>query len=342
MSEEKILDISWKTILRISIAAFCFYILYLTRDILVWFLFALIVSVLFNPVIDFLQKKGVPRTLSVVFVYFSVFTFFSFLIYFTAAGLIVEIQNFLQSFPQYFEKISPSFQLLGLQTFESIEVFMATLNDTLVKMSGNLLNALFSIFGGIFSTMFVIIAAIFLSLEEGVIERSLRLLFPKKYEAYTLTLWKDCQRKVSGWFLSRIIACFFVGVASYTSFLVLNVEYSLSLGLIAGVLNFVPYIGPLITAILIFLVVCLDSVSKAIFVLLAFGLIQLIENSILTPALLKKFIGLPPALLLVTLAMGATLWGVLGAILCVPLAGILFEFLRDFLKKRREEGAVVV
>ncbi len=70
---EKILDISWKTILKISITIICFYILYSIRDIIIWFIFALTLSILFNPAVDFLQKKKIPRILGVMLVYFSFF-----------------------------------------------------------------------------------------------------------------------------------------------------------------------------------------------------------------------------------------------------------------------------
>ncbi len=73
-----------------------------------------------------------------------------------------------------------------------------------------------------------------------------------------------------------------------------------------------------------------------------FVLIQQIEGGILTPILSKKFIGIPPVLVLVALFVGGKLWGFLGALLAIPLAGILFEFLRDFLKKRKDAKAVVL
>ena len=70
----------------------------------------------------------------------------------------------------------------------------------------------------------------------------------------------------------------------------------------------------------------------------AFILIQQIENNILTPILAKRFVDIPPVLVLLSLVIGGELLGVLGAILAVPLGGILFELIRDFLKKRREEA----
>jgi predicted PurR-regulated permease PerM len=199
-----------------------------------------------------------------------------------------------------------------------------------------------AIFGGVLSTLFVVTVAIFLSLEERAIERSLLVLFPKRYENFVLNIWHKSQKKISGWFLSRIISCVFVGVLSYFSFLIINTKYPLSLGISAGFLNFIPFIGPVVTGILIILLVSLDSMSKAIIALIAFILIQQIENNILTPILTKKFVDLSPVLVLVSIAVGGKLLGFWGAILAIPFAGILVEFAGDYLKKKREEEAAVL
>jgi len=335
--QDRVLDISWGTILKIALAALCFYILYLIRDILIWFVFALIISVLFNPAIDFLHRKKIPRVISVILVYVGIFGLISFLIYSVAHIFILEIQKFSQVLPEYFEKISPPLRTIGIEAFQDIESFIGLINKSLEKMAASILNAAFAIFGGIFSTIFVITIAIFLSLEEKGMEKVISLLFPKKYEAYALNLWQRSQKKVSGWFLSRVLACLFVGVASYIVFLIFNVKYPFSLALLAGILNFIPLVGPIITGILIFILVALDNLFWAILATIAFTLIQQIENNILTPVLTKRFVNLPPVLVLISLVVGGKLLGFLGAILAIPLAGILFEFFRDFLKKKKEE-----
>jgi len=342
MSKTQALDISWEGILKISVAVLCFYFLYLAKDILIWFIFALIISVLFNPAIDFLQKRKIPRILSVIFIYVIIFGILTLLLYLTASVLIQEIQQFLQIFPQYFEKIAPPLKGLGFQAFEDIESFINAFRGTLEGMVVNIFNTFFAIFGGIFSTLFVVSVAFFLSLEEKPMEKTLCLLFPKKYEAYAMSLWGRCQRKVSGWFGTRILGCLFVGILSYISFLAFNVEYPFFLGLLAGIFNFIPIVGPIVTGFLIVLIVSLDSFPKAIFVLIVFSLIQQIENNILMPILTKKFIGLPSSLVLFALAVGGKLWGLWGAILVIPLTGILFEFLKEFLQKRKAEKAVVL
>jgi len=348
MNGEKVLDISWGTIFKIGIGILIFYLLYLIRDVLILFVFGLIVSILFNPTIKSLNRRGIPRSLAIILAYAGFFGLLSLVIYFSINIFSSELKNFVPLFSQYFEKISPPLQGLGLQAFASIDSFITALGGALEKVATNIFSVLFAIFGGISSTIFVITIAIFLSLEGNWVEKTTSLLFPKKYEAYISSIWERCEEKVSGWFSTRIVACVFVGVVSYIAFLVFGVKYPFSLALLAGTLNFIPIIGPIITGLLIIVIVALDPTAvssqmfRAFLVLITFALIQMIENNILTPIISKKFIDLPPVLVLVALVIGGQLWGLLGAILATPLAGILFEFLREFLQKRKIDKPIVL
>lgn len=336
------LDISWGTIIKIAAGFLGIYIVYLVRDILIWIIFALIISILFNPAIKFLQRLKIPRALSVVFVYLTVFGFLAVSIFGIAPMFISEIQQFSQLFPQYFERIAPTLSNLGIEAFENMETFNKTMIQMLQKASSDILSALGLIFGGIGSTLFVLSIALFLSLEEKGIERVLALIAPKKYEAHTLSIWEKSQNKVSAWFGARILTCIFVGILFFIALLLFKTKYALTLAFLATILNFVPIIGPIITGVVAFAFIALESWSKGIFVLIVFILIQQVENNILTPALTKKFVGISPVLVLISLAIGGKLLGIVGAILAVPMAGIAFEFLGDFLKRKKEEKTVVL
>ncbi|MBI3631685.1 MAG: AI-2E family transporter [Candidatus Staskawiczbacteria bacterium] len=242
---EKILDISWETILKFFIASFIFYIIYLVRDIVVWFFFALIISILLQPAVNFLRKIYIPKIIAIFLVYLS---------------------------------------------------------------------------------------------EEKGVERVLILLCPQKYEELIITLFKRAQNKVAGWFGARILACLFVGVASFLVFYVFEIKYAFILALLSGILNFVPYVGPWITSILliVFIIISSGSWLKVIYVLVAVVVIQEIENKLLTPILMKKMIDIPPVLVLVALLVGSQIFGFLGTIFAVPVFGIVYEFLKEFLEKRRE------
>lgn len=337
MDHSRVLDISWETILKMTIALLVFYLLYLIRDILIWLIFGLIISVLFNPAVDFLQKKHFPRALATILIYAIAFSAIGFSIYAVTPLFITEIQQFSQFFPDYFEKISLPFKGLGVEAFENLDSFTKALEQGLTKASANIFSAVGTIFGGIFATMTIFTIALFLTLEEKGLDKTIAILSPKRYEAFILNLWTRSQKKVSGWFGARILCCLFVGLTTYLACYVLNIKYAVSFGLLSGVLNMVPIIGPVIVGAIVAIIVAAISWTKAIFFLIAFIIIQQIEGNILSPVLTKKFIGLSPVLVLVSVMVGAKLWGFMGALLAIPVAGILFEFFRDFLKKKREE-----
>jgi predicted PurR-regulated permease PerM len=341
MKHEKVLDLSWDTIFKIALSILLFYFFLQIKDVVIWFVFAIIISILFNPSIDFLKKIKIPRAVGASIIYILAFGTLSLTFYSVIASLVSELEQFSQVVPSYLKEISPLLRDFGIEAFDNIENFINIIKGSLSELTTAVFNASFAFFGGIFTTLFVITMAFFLSLEEKIIDRAVFLIFPKRYEKYALSLWKRSQKQVSGWFLSRILSCIFVGSATYISALILGIRYPLSFGLVAGIFNFIPYIGPLVSSVFFFLVTVMDGFGKAIFIVIIFTIIGLIENGILNPVLSKKFIGLSPVIVILSLSIGGILWGVLGAFLAVPLAGITFQFVKEFLEKKKQEESVV-
>ena len=145
MSEQgkQLLDISWGTILKLAVAGLVTYILFLVKDILVWVLFGLIISILFDPVIDFLQRRRVPRVLGTVGVYSLTFGVLAFIVWSIAPFFVGEIQRFSQLFPQYFDTLSPVLRGLGIAAFSDTQTFFDVLSLGVGKLAGNI----FSEFG---------------------------------------------------------------------------------------------------------------------------------------------------------------------------------------------------
>jgi len=339
MEREQVLDISWEAIIKVFIAIFIFYLIYLARDIALWFFFGLAISLLLEPAINFLRKTRMPKFLAVFLVYLSIFGILGLLIYLTAPIFISELKQFSQYLPDYFEKISPVLQQLGIDVAQSFNDFTGFLVGGLEQSSRGVLGALMAFFGGLSSAVFILTIAFFLSLGDRGPEKFLALVFPQKYEEQIIAFFEKSQTKVAGWFGARILACLFVGAASFIVFYIFGIKYAFLLALISAVLNFVPYIGPLITAIslVIFVAVSAGSWAVVFYVLLAIWGIQAIENNLLTPLLMKKMIDLPPVLVLISLLAGAKIFGFLGMIFAVPVFGIIYEFLKEFLEKKREE-----
>jgi len=339
MSQEQTLDISWEAIVKLFIAIFIFYIIYLAKNIALWFLFGLAVSVLLEPGIKFLRKLKIPKIIAVLLIYFSIFGVLGILIYLTAPIFVSELKQFSQYIPDYFEKISPVLKQTGIEAVQSFDDFTQFLTGRLEQSSKGIMNALMVFFGGVSATAFILTISFFLSLEDNGPERFLTLVAPRKYEDQIVSLFEKVQKKVAGWFGARILSCLFVGIASFIVFYMFGIDYAFLLALISGVLNFVPYIGPWVTSILLvlFIIVSTNSWLIVLYVLIAIVVIQQIDNSLLSPLLMKKMIDIPPVLVLVSLLVGAELFGFLGTIFAVPVFGIIYEFTKEILEKRREE-----
>lgn len=341
MENRQTLDVSWETIIKVFIAGFILYILFLVRDIVVWFFFALIISLLLDPAVNFLRRMRIPKVLAVILVYLSIFGVLALIIYLTAPVFAFEIKQFTQNIPEYFEKTSPLLRDLGFDVAKDFESLTSGLVSQLQESSTSIVKAISMFFGGIASTILIFVFAFYISLEDKGPERFLALLAPKKYEHVILTIFEKAQIQVSGWFGARILACLFVGIISFIIFFLFGIKYSFILALISGTLNFVPFVGPLITGVLVFLSVGVsESWIVAMYIVVALYIIQAVENNIVTPLLMKKIIDLPPILVLISLLVGGTIFGILGMIFVVPVFGIIYEFSKDFLEKRKEEMVV--
>lgn len=340
MNEQKVLDVSWETIFKFFIVIVSAYFVFILRDILIWIFFAIIISTLFAPMIDFWQKKRVPRVISALFIYLIIFGLLGFLIYLIAPLLVREVQDFSRALPQYLERISPFLRQIG--AFGDIENFMIFLGERLEQIVVHLFRTVAAIFGGVSATLFILAVSFFFSLEEKPIQRVIKIIFPKKYEEQVLSLWTKSQKSIINWFWARILTCLFVGIATLLVLLLFDVRYSFAMALMVGISNFIVFLGPIIAGIIMFLFIILESLPKAIFVLIAFVLIQQIESFLIQPILMKKAVGISPAMVLIALVIGGTLWGILGAILAIPLFGLLSNFLKEFLEMKKERKIVPV
>ena len=338
MSQEHTLDISWGTVTKVFISIFVFYIIYLSREVALWFLFALAISVLLDPAINSLIKVRIPRIISILIVYLSIFGILGLLIYLSAPAFISEIRQFVKYLPGYFEQINPVLKQFGIDTAQNFDEFTNVVVSNLQQSSQSIIKALMVFFGGIASAASILTMAFFLSLEDKGVEKSLLLLSPSRYENQIKNIFERVQKKVSGWFLARLLACIFVGVASYIVFFIFGVKYAFILALISGFLNFIPYIGPWITSVLLIVLIAVSSGSwlTALYVLISITIVQEIENKLLTPLLMKKMADFPPVLVLISLLLGAKLFGFLGMIFAVPVFGIIYEFIKEFLEKKKE------
>jgi predicted PurR-regulated permease PerM len=338
MPKPSLLEISWGSIFKVFFSGLLFYFMFQTKDLIVWLIFAFVISLLFNPVINFLNSKlRIPRAIAVIVSYLFFFLAIGAVVYVSVPMFIKEIQQFFRLAPTYFERLSPIVRDLGIKSFEKLETYNESMQFVLNEASKNIAGALALIFGSLFKAMFTISAAFFLSLDEKKVRNGITLLFPKRKEKKVDSILKRVQKKVSSWFGGAIISASFVGLATFGTLLLFDVKYAGLFGLLAGLFGFIPFIGPTIVSVLAFAVVGIDSLPKAILVVSSFILIQQIEGNLITPAIAKRFVGIPPFLVITSVAIGGFLFGIPGAIMSIPLAGIIQEFLVEYLEIKRSE-----
>jgi len=318
----------------VAVALILFYVVYLLQNVIVWMVLALVISILLNPLVDMVEKKKLSRTVSAVIVYFSLLLLCVLFAYIIVPPMIAEMQVFGSTFIQYFDKVPGFLSNLGLSSFKSIASLSSGLNESLVKVSSNIFNIFASLFGSIFAGITVFVLALFMSIEEKDIIRGLKLVSPKEFEEEVLKRWERSQHHVVLWFGSRVLACICVALMTFLLCVSLKIKFALSLALLAGVLNIIPMIGPIISGVIIALF-ALTSLPKFIAAVIFLIIIQQIESNVLVPFFTKKLTGLPTALVLISILIGGVLGGPIGAVLAIPLAGIFFEGLKDYFNKRK-------
>ncbi len=328
-------DITWSAIFKFFFVLVLFYFIFLTKDILVWAFLGLVISILFNPLIEILEKRKMPRALAGFTVYFSFLIIVSLLFYLLIPPILAEIQSFSVNMYKYLEGVPTILTNMGFD-LKNIGSFILTIKDDLVGISSNVFGFAISLFGSVFAGITIFALALFLSIEKDDILRVIKSMVPKKLEEDVLAGWERSQEKVSAWFMSRVACSFGVAILTFLMCVFLNIKFAISLSLLAGALNIIPLVGPLVTVFIIAVVALFDSWSKVLLVVVVSVIIQQIENNIFTPFFTKKMVGIPTFLVLLSILFGGKLLGIAGAVLAIPLVGILYETTKSYFLSKRE------
>jgi predicted PurR-regulated permease PerM len=143
------------------------------------------------------------------------------------------------------------------------------------------------------------------------------------------------EMKLGAWVRGEIILMLIVGLTTYIGLTILGVEYALPLAVIAGVLELVPTIGPIISSIPAILIALVQGPVLAIAVLAMYILIQQAENNFLVPKVMEKAVGVLPLITIASLLIGGTLFGVIGAVIAVPAVVILHVLFEEYVESRK-------
>ncbi|HLH08765.1 MAG TPA: AI-2E family transporter [Terriglobales bacterium] len=164
--------------------------------------------------------------------------------------------------------------------------------------------------------------------------------FPDQHRRRLRTTLLRGQLRMRHWLVGQGLLMLILGVCASLTFWLLHLRYSFALGMLAGAMNIVPFIGPLASFVLAVTVAALDGWSKVIGVLIFYAIYQQIEQAYLTPRIMTYSVNLSPLAVIIALSLGASLAGVLGALVAVPTAALIAVIMDEYLVRYRPEVAV--
>ena len=198
-----------------------------------------------------------------------------------------------------------------------------TLRDRLLAQIGGVgryfLHALGSTLAVLAGIVLVIFLAIYLAIDPSTYRRGLLHLVPQRARELTDEVLTAIAVTLRKWLVTQLIAMIVIGAVSTVVLMALKVRAAVPLGILAGLLEFVPTVGPIISALPAIAMGFVDSPEKALAVAVAYVGIQFLENHLLIPLLMKQGVNVPPALTIVMQALMAIVFGILGLLVAVPL-----------------------
>ena len=326
-------NISSVTILKVLAIILGLWFLFAIRDIILLLLIAIIISSAIDPLADYLSKKRVPRALSVLIVYLLFLSFIGMIISLLVPPITEQFQSISQSdfYSNFVSKID------GLQDRLHSVGIDASVTENIQKYANSISEGLFNttrnIVGGFVSVITVLAISFYLTAEPNGMKNFVKHLVPFKAQPYTVGLVTKIQSKIGSWVLGQLILSFVIFIVTYIGLLVLGVDYALVLALSAGLLEILPFIGPIIAVVPAAFFAFIQDPPLAIAVIILYLVIQQLENHLLVPMIMSRSVGLNPILVILAVLVGGSLGGLLGAIIAVPLVSGFQVFLHDVMNK---------
>lgn len=324
--------ISPRSIALFTLIPLALYLLWSVRDILFSLLIAFIIMSSLRPGVDYLVSKRVPRGLSIGLVFAAFILFFLSLISIIIPPIVYETTNLIRSLPFILEEVAPSLhQYVDLSNITSY--------------IPNITNNLFGLISGIFSNTLFVIATLFFSLyfliEENLVNKFLHRYASKDRADKIAETFSKAEKRMSSWFWGELTLMTVVGVLTYLGLVLIGVKYALPLAVLAGLLEVVPNIGPVISSIPAIIIGFSSSYFAGFSALALYIIVQQLENNLIVPMIMRKAVGINPILTLLALLLGGRIGGVLGVLLAIPILlfteTIVQEYLHPHIAKRREQ-----
>lgn len=328
-------DISLGAILKVVIVVLGLWFLFAVREIVLLFFIVLVIVAALGPMVDKMSKY-IPRFLSVLIlavIFLGVFVLAGFLF---IPPLITQIGQLSANLPSIVDKFGPLYHNLQ-NLIPSSQRNLLNFSSQLSGITSGIYTTTIGFFSGLVALLTIIVVSFYMLLEQDSIKNFVYELVPQDYRDMAVNLLKKISDKMGSWLRGHVLLMLVIGVCDFIALSIIGVPYALTLGLLGGLTEIIPYIGPWLGVAPVIVVAFAISPIKALIVAIAYFLIQQLESSFLAPKILGKAVGLSPVIIILALLVGGKLMGLLGIIIAVPAAAALSVLFQEWpeLKKIR-------
>ena len=324
------------SLLKIVAVALLVVVLYIIRDILLMLVVSMVLASAMDPLVDWLFRKAkFPRGLSVILVYVVFLGLLGLVIYFLIPPMVDEFKQLAGQVDVLREQISSragSFTL-ALDQFGLLRG-LSSLGESISGFTASVFQKSLGVVSGLAQTIGVLVFTFYLISSEHGMKNFVRSFVPFKHQAYAVALTDKIQKRIGYWLLGQILLSAIIFTLTFLGLTFLGVKYALALALLAGFLEVIPYIGPILSAIPAVLVAFAVSPTLAMFVIIMYVVIQQLENYIIVPKIMGRTVGANPLVILLAILIGFQIAGLVGMLMAVPLVAALTAFVNDFRESR--------
>jgi predicted PurR-regulated permease PerM len=288
------------------------------RAIIIAIFISYIIMAALSPLVDFLEQYKFPRVLAAAIAFVGTLLFLVLLIFPLFPFFVGQIHALFINLPSFVDQAA---QALGVDiNVRQLQTIIASEGRNL---GGNALTLTGQIFGGVFSTITILVVSFYLLIEHKTVKRTIIGMFSRSLEKRVAKTISEVEDKLGAWTRGQIVLSLVIGSITWIALTLLGFEYALPLAVLAGLLEIIPTIGPIIASIPAIIVAVTISPQMTVIIILLYIAIQLLENNLLVPRIMEKAVGLNPVLIIIGVIIGSTLLGVAGALLSVPFISLV-------------------
>ncbi len=292
--------------------------------ILILVLIGMFVAVSLNPAVQWLVGRGLRRTWAVLVVVLVLVGLFAFFLWSIAPPVVEQSNNLVHNLPNYIKSLSEESRAVAEVTdrYHLTERLTSALGDIPGRLAGGAVSALRRFLGTLASALTVLVLSIYFMIDMPRLERGLVRLFPPHRRAEVAEIVDIVVGKVGGYMIGNLAISLIAGIAAYICLRVVAVPYALPLAIAVAVTDLIPLIGATLGAVICTLVTVLavGVWPRAVIVLLFIIGYQQFENYVVSPRVMRNAVDLSAISVLVVALIGATLLGLVGALIAIPVA----------------------